>query len=85
MELFWTFAGVPVWLKCLFVCAKNLDEYYTKFIPSKFFSLFLVSFFIVLFKTKQGFKIKEVFIKIQITSITVFWCFVAMKIVVSVW
>ena len=34
-RLFWTFAVAPVWLK-FFLCVRNLDEYFTKFIPSKF-------------------------------------------------
>ena len=48
MQLFWTFVGVPVWPKCFFICARNLDEYFAKFIPSKFWNFFLASFFTVL-------------------------------------
>ena len=31
MQLFWTLVDGPVWPRC----AKNSDEYFTKFIPSK--------------------------------------------------
>ena len=48
MELFWTFFGVTVWPKYFFIRAKNLDAYFTKFIPSKFLNFFLPSFVIVL-------------------------------------
>ena len=38
------FVGVPVWPRC----ARNSDEYFTKFIPSKLFDFPTVSSFIVL-------------------------------------
>ena len=43
MQLFWTFFDVTVWSKCVFICARNLDEYFTKFISSKFLNFFLAS------------------------------------------
>ena len=54
MQLFWTFVGVPVWPKCFFICARNLDEYFTKLIPSKFLNFFLVSFSVVLLVKVQN-------------------------------
>ena len=44
MQLFWTLADVPVWPRY----AKNADEYFTKFIPSKLMKFFPVSFFTLL-------------------------------------
>ena len=42
MQLFWKFVGVPVWPKW-FLCSRNLYEYFTKFIPSKFLNFLYVS------------------------------------------
>ena len=48
IQLFWPFIALPVLPKCFFMWARNLDEYLTKFILSKFLNFSFVSFFIVL-------------------------------------
>ena len=56
MLLFWTFAGVHVWPRC-FLCVRSFGEYFTKFIPSQFFSFFPIWFFKVVLA--QGSKWKK--------------------------
>ena len=45
-----------------FICPKESDEYFTKFIPNKVLDFFPVSFLIV-FLAGQKFKMKEIFIQ----------------------
>ena len=57
MQLFWAFVSVLVWPKCFSICARNLDENCTKFIPSKCLNFLLVPFFIVLLAKSSKWRI----------------------------
>ena len=45
IQLFWRFVGVPVWPGYFFICARNSDEYFTKFIASRFLNFPLLHFY----------------------------------------
>ena len=53
MWLFWTFVDLPVCPRCFFIWARNLDEYLTKFILSKFLS-FCPGWFITVLLSKSS-------------------------------
>ena len=59
MQLFWTFVSVP---DVFFACARNMDEYFTKLIPSKLLNFF--HYFIFYRIAGQKFKMKGIFMQI---------------------
>ena len=68
---------------CFFICVRNLDEYLTKFIPSKVLEFFPCYIFYSI--SGQKFKMKELLTKILITPMIAFSFFVAVKIAAFVW
>ena len=71
-----------------FICARNSDEYFHKFIASRFLNF--SRFIFIILSADQKFKMQEVFIPIQITAIIIFFmlcsyknscfCFLVIKI-----